>query len=244
MLCRIKPYLCRTPGDGAAAPAQAEPPEAELIPKPDNTPDAANTARAEPSGDTPEPAETGAANPPAGDAPAQSSPQSSPPQNLGEALRKAVAERTARAEKGVLRSMAAQYGMEEAALAAALQAARDAQTELPPDAQARIHAMQARFGERLRMMDVKAIGAELGLIDPDAAIRLMDADSIAVAEDGSVQGTREALDALRRAKPYLFRQAGAGAWAQRLDGGGIPSMTGVEAAFYRKNPALKGGARD
>ena len=241
MLCRIKPYLCRTPGDGAAAPAQAELAEGELIPGPDNTSDAANAAPPEQPGDAPEQAETGAANPPAGEAPA---PPSAPPENLGEALRKAVAERTARAEKGVLRSMAAQYGMEEAALAAALQAARDAQTELPPDAQARIHAMQARFGERLRLMDVKAVGAELGLIDPDAAIRLMDADSIAVAEDGSVQGTREALDALRRAKPYLFRQAGAGAWAQRLDGGGIPSMTGVEAAFYRKNPALKGGTRD
>jgi len=161
-----------------------------------------------------------------------------PPENLGEALRKAVQERALRAEKGVVRSMAAQYGMEENQLAALLQQARaEQEVRLTPAAQEQLRVMRASYGEKLRSAEVKAIGAKLGLIDPDAALKLMDARGITVTEQGEVRGARETLLALKQAKPYLFAQTGA--WAQRMDGGGLTPLTGVEAAFYRKNPQLR-----
>ena len=46
------------------------------------------------------------------------------------------------------------------------------------------------------------------------------------------------IAALRKEKGYLFA-TGTAAWAQRVGAGGAPALTGVEEAFYRKNPGLR-----
>ncbi|MDD3212945.1 MAG: hypothetical protein PHY64_04700 [Eubacteriales bacterium] len=156
---------------------------------------------------------------------------------LKKTLLKAVAERKRRAENSVLRSMAEQNGVPEDELAALLHEAQS-ESGLPDEANERLAAITASATRRLLLAEVKSIGSELGLLDADVALRLIDPDALSVEEDGSVTGVREALDALKQDKKYLFSPSGRRAWAQRV-GGGAPQISGVEEAFYRKNPALR-----
>ena len=48
--------------------------------------------------------------------------------------------------------------------------------------------------------------AELGIIDLDAAMKLADLSKVQIAEDGKVEGMKEALEAVLEAKPYLKGQ--------------------------------------
>ncbi|HZK25954.1 MAG TPA: phage scaffolding protein [Thermoclostridium sp.] len=48
--------------------------------------------------------------------------------------------------------------------------------------------------------------AELGIIDLDAAMKLADLSKVQIAEDGKVEGVKEALEAVLEAKPYLKGQ--------------------------------------
>jgi hypothetical protein len=93
------------------------------------------------------------------------------------------------------------------------------------------------LGRRLAAAEVRRVGAEMGLVDAEIALTLLDPAALAVNEAGEVAGVRDALAALKAEKGYLFARAG-GAWAERLGGGLVP-LTGVEEAFYRKNPALR-----
>ncbi|MCE5344516.1 MAG: hypothetical protein LLF96_13170 [Eubacteriales bacterium] len=172
---------------------------------------------------------------------ANETPEAATNEELKAALLKAVQERTRRAETSVVRSMAEQNGVAEETMAAMLSAARAAQTEaLPPEAQSRLDALNADVRRRLMMAEVKSVGTELGLIDPDVALTLLAADALTVAEDGTVTGVREALESLKARKGYLFAMPARGAWAQRVSSGVTPQLSGVEEAFYRKNPALRG----
>ncbi len=157
--------------------------------------------------------------------------------SLKKTLLKAVEERKRRAENSILRSMAEQNGLPEARLAALLHDARD-EAAPPEETDERLAAITANATRRLLLAEVKSVGAELGLLDADVALKLIDPDALTVEADGSVTGAREALEALKESKKYLFSQSGRGAWAQRM-GGGAPQLSGVEEAFYRKNPALR-----
>ena len=130
-------------------------------------------------------------------------------QALAGTLLKAVQERLQRAEKSVLRSMAEQNGMDAEALGALLQSARAeaVQAEAKPDART------AQLTQRLVAAELKSIGADLGLLDAEVALRLIDPETISVTEEGSVMGLREALMALKSSKGYLFKQT-AGAWVR------------------------------
>lgn len=48
--------------------------------------------------------------------------------------------------------------------------------------------------------------AELGIIDLEAALKLADLSDVKIAEDGKVEGLKEALEAVLEAKPYLKGQ--------------------------------------
>lgn len=159
--------------------------------------------------------------------------------SLTETLLKAVQDRTRRAESSVLRSMAEQNGMPETELAALLQKARETEpVALPPDLQAKLEAAQQSADRRLLMAEVKTVGAEMGLVDAEVALQLMDSGAMTIGEDGAVSGVKEALLALKARKAYLFAPA-QNAWAQRVSGSGAQPMSGVEEAFYRKNPTLR-----
>ena len=105
--------------------------------------------------------------------------------------------------------------------------------------QKKLDAANETVARRLLAAEVKSVGAELGLLDPEVALTLIDPSALTVGEDGAVTGVREALESLKQRKGYLFAQPGRGAWAQRVSSGGAPQLSGVEEAFYRKNPALR-----
>jgi hypothetical protein len=178
-----------------------------------------------------------------GDAPAanpassetQDDPQA-PDSALKETLLKAVTERARRAESSVVRSMAEQNGVPEDTLSDLLTQARAEQAEtLPPEVRKRVETVD----RRLLLAEVKSVGTELGLVDAEVALQLMDPAAVTVEENGTVTGVREALENLKQHKGYLFAPPARGAWAQRVSAGGAQPLTGVEEAFYRKNPGLR-----
>ncbi|HEX7021398.1 MAG TPA: hypothetical protein VF171_00975 [Trueperaceae bacterium] len=63
-----------------------------------------------------------------------------------------------------------------------------------------------KANERLVRAEVKSVAADLGLVDAEAAYALMDRSNVQVADDGTVDGVKEALEALAEAKPYLKAQ--------------------------------------
>ena len=178
-----------------------------------------------------------------GDAPAANPASSETPDDpqapdsaLKETLLKAVAERSRRAESSVVRSMAEQNGVPEDTLSDLLTQARAEQAEnLPPEVRKRVETAD----HRLLLAEVKSVGSELGLVDAEVAVQLMDPAAVTVEENGTVTGVREALETLKQRKGYLFAPPARGAWAQRVSAGGVQPLTGVEEAFYRKNPGLR-----
>lgn len=50
--------------------------------------------------------------------------------------------------------------------------------------------------------------SKLGIVDPDAALKLVDRSAISVADDGTVTGAEDALKKLVEAKPYLGGKPG------------------------------------
>lgn len=89
------------------------------------------------------------------------------------------------------------------------------------DARAKAREAEQRANERLILAEVKALAAEMGLVDADAALALMDRSKIAVKDDGTVEGAKEALEALVAAKPWLKKTAG-----QTVGGGTNPPGAG------------------
>ena len=135
---------------------------------------------------------------------------------LVQTLLHAIDSRQQRAEKSVLRSMAQQYGLEEAELSAMLDEARQRkQAQLPPQVQQQLDQANERANRLLIAAEIKSLGAAMGLIDPEAALQLMNRDGVTVDDKGAVSGAQEALNALKESKPYLFTQAPQrGSWGQ------------------------------
>lgn len=150
-----------------------------------------------------------ASAPPTTPAATATSPVASPsptPDQIAAAFVKALDERTGRAEKSVVKSFAEQYGMSESdvtALLSAEKARRDAQ--LPDEAQKQITAALNTANERLISAEVRVLCSELGIVDSDAALILMSRDGVKVNDNGTVEGVKEALEALKTAKPYLAK---------------------------------------
>lgn len=47
--------------------------------------------------------------------------------------------------------------------------------------------------------------AKLGVVDPSAAIKLLDQSGISVSDDGTISGVADAVKALQQTSPYLFK---------------------------------------
>lgn len=154
------------------------------------------------------------------------------------ALLRAVEEGRAQAERDALRAMAEQSGLPMDTLAAMLEKARAGKAGESAAAERALRVANERLTQRLLTAEVRGVGAEMGLVDAEVAMRLIDPGAIRVTDDGAVEGVRAALETLRQSKRYLFQTAGRPAMAQRM-GGGAPPLSGVEEAFYRKNPALR-----
>ena len=150
-------------------------------------------------------------------------PKAASAEDIAAAVLKAVGDRTARAETGVVKSMAEQYGMSEADLKAVLDKHKaEAAKALPEEAQKQIDAAKAEVQQlRLETALVKE-GAALGLLDVEDAIKLLPADAIKINDKGEITGLKEALEKLKETKPYLFATVQKAATGQRVSGGTAP----------------------
>nr|DAI35527.1 MAG TPA: minor structural protein [Caudoviricetes sp.] len=156
------------------------------------------------------------------------------PQEVAEALMAALESRQKRAEAGVMKSMAEQYGMSDEEINQILTAEKlKRASQLPPEVQKQIE----KANSLIVAAEIKSLGAQMGLLDPDAALLLMDRKGVKVEDSGAVTGAKEALESLKEAKPYLFG-AGSGAWGER-HGTASAAQDGVEEAFAKLNPNLK-----
>ena len=127
------------------------------------------------------------------------------PEAIAAAILSAVEVRTKRAESGVVKSMAEQYGMTDAEVAEILEAERQKRAkQLSPEQQKLVDGQLARANELLIAADVRNTGAVMGLIAAETALLLLDRTNVKVDDKGAVTGVKEALEALKTAKPYLF----------------------------------------
>lgn len=137
--------------------------------------------------------------------PAQGGGQQATPEQIAASIIQSIESRNRRSENGIVKSYAEQYGMTEAEVASILEKEKHRRaTELSPEQQKSVQAQIAKANERLISAEVKSIGASIGLIDTDAAAVLMDKTKITVKDDGTVEGVKDALEALRKSKPYMF----------------------------------------
>ena len=66
-----------------------------------------------------------------------------------------------------------------------------------------------RTASAMIQSEIKVKAAQMGIVDPDAAVLLVDRTAIVYSEDSGVKGVPEALNALMEAKPYLKAHSGA-----------------------------------
>lgn len=83
---------------------------------------------------------------------------------------------------------------------------------------------------------LETAAAQSGARDPELLRLLLERESLTV-ENGTVQGLREALTAIRRQRPYLFQDGGGRPRfsAETMDRG-LPSEEETVAQRYRNNP--------
>lgn len=74
-------------------------------------------------------------------------------------------------------------------------------------------AIKKQITERTVRYEVMLRASEMNVVDPEAAVRLLDLDGLDAGEDGLPDGNAidRALKALLKAKPYLVKQAAAAA---------------------------------
>lgn len=192
------------------------------------------------------PAVLPAADPPAEEAPKTEPAKTEPPkaeppkqepakaqeldyEKLAQTMLGAVEKRTDHASKAVIKSMAEQYNLTEDEATELFESARDAKkAQLPPEKQEEVNKVLQMANDRLIAAEVKTASIELKIVDPDAALALMDKSKIKVDDKGNVTGVKEALDALTKAKPYLVGKAAGGAWGDKHGGGAGDQLTARE----------------
>lgn len=96
------------------------------------------------------------------------------------------------------------------------------------DAKQKAQEAERKANDRLIRAEVKFLSAELGIIDADAAYALMAKENIKVNDDGTVEGVKEALEALVKAKPYLKGEQKRNVGTGTNPGGGNQPMSDEE----------------
>lgn len=155
--------------------------------------------------------------------PAEHSPVSPTADDIAASLMDALEKRTQRAENGVIKSFAQQYGMTEDEMSGILSKARDEKKNaIPEEVQQRIDEQSAALDRRMIAAEVKSLGGAMGLLDADVAVSLLDMGKVSVDRStNAVDGVQAQLDALKSSKPYLFGSVQQGAWGQK-QGGNAP----------------------
>ena len=125
-------------------------------------------------------------------------------ERIADSLAAALEVRKQRAERAVIHSFARQNNLTPEVLGEFLRQREEKRGEsIPADIQTAIDSRIKAANDRLISAEIRNVGAQLGLVDPEAAFALMDRSRVFIDDDGSVRGVRESLAELLRNKPYL-----------------------------------------
>jgi len=112
-----------------------------------------------------------------------------------------------------LRKEAAEYRKKMRELEKALKAKEEAELSEQEKLQRRLAEYEAKLAdlerdrqERTLKYEVKLKASKLGVVDPDAAWKLLDPAALEFDEDGNPTNIEDALKALIKEKPYLARE--------------------------------------
>lgn len=72
-----------------------------------------------------------------------------------------------------------------------------------------LEAAEKNAKQMLLRAEVRALGAELGVVDADVVWQLVDLSKAQIADDGKITGVKEAIEALLKDKPFLKGSTGA-----------------------------------
>lgn len=135
-----------------------------------------------------------------------------------------------------LRTEAAKHRTEKAAVEAELKKLQDAQlsdAERQSKRLTELEALTAQLrSERSELKtrnEVERLARKMGIVDEDAAYRLLDTASLKLDEDGNLTNAEEVLKALVEARPFLVAQ----------DGGTL--LPNVSPANPGRNPSNRAG---
>lgn len=141
--------------------------------------------------------------------------------------------RVSRMSKAELGKVATELGFDSIdALKAAAKAHKETQeankSELEKEKAARAQAEAAakaakeRADKTLITAEIKVLAIQAGFVDPADAVALVDRSGISVDDKGSITGAKEAIEALKKAKPHLVGKSGQGT----VGGGSNPAGGG------------------
>lgn len=91
----------------------------------------------------------------------------------------------------------------EDAAAVSAKAATDAATAAEAASDAKIKDANTAAEQRIIRAELKAIAVKAGMVDLDG-LKLADFSKVTINKDGEVEGAEALMDALKKAKPYLF----------------------------------------
>lgn len=147
-------------------------------------------------------------------------------EEIAASIVKVVDERTQRAEAGVVKTMAAQYGITEEDAKAALEKAKAEKAhQMAPEVQKKIDDANERATNMLLKAEFKLKGSDskVGLADADSALALLNAEErakIKVDDNGVVTGVEEAMKDQKARLPFLYNVRPANAMAGKVVGDG------------------------
>ena len=99
---------------------------------------------------------------------------------------------------------------------------------------------EGRIAAAMITSEIRVRATQKGIVDPDAAVALLNRAGVAYHEDTGVAGVDAALDSLIALKPYL---QGAGAHPN-LNAGGTPATKPVQLSVEQKGVAARLGVTE
>ncbi len=99
---------------------------------------------------------------------------------------------------------------------------------------------EGRIASTMITTEIRVKAVQRGIVDPDAAVALLDRSHVAYTEEAGVAGVDAALDALVMAKPYLKGQA----FSPNLNPGGGTAPKPVTLTAEQKEAAVKLGVTE
>jgi hypothetical protein len=144
-----------------------------------------------------------------------------------------------------LRQESAGYRLRAQAAEKEKEAAAEAAAKASKEAEEKIAAAATAANARLIRAEIKAIALKAGIVDVDG-LALADLSNVKFDDKGDLVGGEEAIDALRKSKPYLFTKTTSSTGSQPPPAGSkggdkktAKDMTDAEWAAEKKKLGIR-----